>query len=451
MITQFALVSRILVFLINVTGISLIITVLIEDMKPVIKRIFILMNVFALIWVDLAFFARLYGHTEHSLLFIKIAWSITPMLFVLIYSFIVNFIGKAEKYKVLTVFSYAAGSAFLFVTLLSQLIVKDTLFEGGILKIEYGRLIWLYFAFVGTYTLINFYLLIKNYKSSSVGQAMKSRLKYLILGLSILFTANAIFNIIYPVFLGVFNLYEFGDYSTVVFMALVAYVIVRHKFFDVKVLGTSFFTSFLGSFLLVDAIIFSDNWIQRLTKGMIVLFYIPFGVFLVRGVIQEVRQREKLQELTKKLKETDKQKDEFISMAAHELRSPMTAIKGYVSMILEGDTGNISEKAKGYLTDAKSVTERSIRLVNNMLNVARIEEGRIAYQMEEVSLIKAVQDMYHSFGFEADRKGLSFKLSIPDGIRDVVHADPDKIREVFGNLISNAIKFTEAGKVEVKV
>jgi len=151
------------------------------------------------------------------------------------------------------------------------------------------------------------------------------------------------------------------------------------------------------------------------------------------------------------LKETDKQKDEFISMAAHELRSPMTAIKGYVSMILEGDAGNISEKAKGYLADAKSVTERSIRLVNNMLNVARIEEGRIAYQMEEVSLIKAVQDMYHSFGFEADRKGLNFKLSIPDGIRDIVYADPDRIREVFGNLISNAIKFTEAGKVEMKV
>src|SRR3989304_9839023 len=73
-----------------------------------------------------------------------------------------------------------------------------------------------------------------------------------------------------------------------------------------------------------------------------------------------------------KIKEIDKEKDEFISMAAHELRAPLTAIKGYLSMIIEGDTGEVSPKARGFLADASAVNERLVRLVNNMLNVSRI-------------------------------------------------------------------------------
>lgn len=451
MITQSAPLSQILVFLINVTGISLIITVLTEKVRPVLKRIFVLMTLFMFVWVDFAFLARLVDQTDSALLFIRTAWSITPLLFVLVYLFIINFLKKSKEYRFLTIVSYVVGISFLLVTLFSRLVIEDTLFKDGILNIIYGPLIWFFFGTIAVYTVINFYLLIKYFRDPETSKETKSKLKFLIVGLSIFFIANAIFNIVCPVFFETFHLYEFGDYTTIVFITLIAYAIVRHQFFDIKVLGTSFMVSFLGSFLLLDTLIFSDTWGQRAIKGFVLFLYIPFGVLLIRSVLVEVKQREKLQELTKKLKELDRQKNEFISMAAHELRAPITAIKGYISMIAEGDAGEISEKARGYLIDANAVNERLIRLVNNMLNVSRIEEGRLVYQMEVVNLSRIAKQTFDAFKFEALRKELKFTLNIPDDIRDKVYVDSDRINEIVGNLVSNAVKFTEKGFVSINV
>ena len=159
----------------------------------------------------------------------------------------------------------------------------------------------------------------------------------------------------------------------------------------------------------------------------------------------------KLDKTTLRLKKLQNQKDEFISMAAHELRSPMTAIKGYISMILQGDTGEISEKAKGYLVDANAISDRIIRLVNNMLNVSRIEEGRATYRVKRVSLSKIAKETFDQSKLEAERKGLEFRLEIPVDIEDKIFVDPDRIREVVDNLISNAIKYTEIGSVIVRI
>jgi signal transduction histidine kinase len=160
---------------------------------------------------------------------------------------------------------------------------------------------------------------------------------------------------------------------------------------------------------------------------------------------------EKLKNANRRLKELDKLKDEFISMAAHELRTPMSAVKGYISMILEGDAGDISKKAREFLGDANAVTDRLVRLVNNMLNVSRIEAGRLVYQMEEVELAKVAQEIFYSFRFEADRKGINLFIDIPDGTKDEVLADPERIREVVGNFVSNAVKFTEEGSVAINL
>ncbi len=451
MIIQLAPISKVLVFLINVIGISLILTVLIEDIKPVIRKIFILMNILVFVWVDLAFLARLVGQTDLALLFIRIAWSITPLLFVLVYSFIINILEKSKQYKILTVTSYITGVIFLLLTLFTHLIIADTLFENNILQIMYGQLIWLFFGIIAMHTLINFYLLIKYYKNKKTPKETKFKLKFLLAGLSIFFIANATFNIIFPVFFSIFHLYEFGDYTTVIFMILIAYAIVKHRFFDIKILGASFVVSFLASFLLLDTLIFSDTGIQRVTKGFIFLLYIPFGILLLRSVIREVKHRKRLQELTKKLKDMDKQKDEFINMAAHELRAPMTAIKGYISMVVGGDAGKITDKARSFLGDANTINERVIRLINNMLNVSRIEEGRMVYQMEVENLSQVVRAVFSGFRAEAEKRGLKFSLIIPREIKDKVEVDPDRIHEVLANFLSNAVKYTDKGSVEVRL
>lgn len=152
-----------------------------------------------------------------------------------------------------------------------------------------------------------------------------------------------------------------------------------------------------------------------------------------------------------KIKEIDKEKDEFISMAAHELRAPLTAIKGYLSMIVEGDAGEVSPKARGFLVDTSAVNERLVRLVNNMLNVSRIEQGKLVFQMDNLHLARAARSAFDTFRAEAERKDLEILLEIPEKISDVVFVDPDKIDEVIANLVSNAVKFTNKGFVKIKL
>ena len=154
-----------------------------------------------------------------------------------------------------------------------------------------------------------------------------------------------------------------------------------------------------------------------------------------------------LKEANEKLKALDKLKDEFVSVASHELRTPMTAIKSYLWMALAGKGGAISEKQKYYLDRAYSSTDRLIKLVNDMLNISRIESGRMTYDMEKVDLGKVINDVIADVKPRSDELGVSIMLKEEEGKSKIetVLADADKIKEVLFNLIGNSLKFTPKG------
>ena len=139
----------------------------------------------------------------------------------------------------------------------------------------------------------------------------------------------------------------------------------------------------------------------------------------------------------------DKLKDDFVSLASHELRTPMTAIKSYLWMALAGKGGEISGKLKFYLQRAYDATDRLIKLVNDMLNISRIESGRITISIQRVSLVKLVQDVVFEVMPRAQELGVKLSVTASLGVPDVI-ADSDKIKEVLINLIGNSLKFTPA-------
>jgi signal transduction histidine kinase len=216
----------------------------------------------------------------------------------------------------------------------------------------------------------------------------------------------------------------------------------------------SFGVGALTIFLMVATFleIFFYTLFEGLTFRVIVFFaLIILSILVFQLLTAEEKRKEELSNFNKKLTEIGRQKDEFISMAAHELRAPLSAIKGYLSMVVEGDTGDIPEKTRGFLADANSINERLIRLVNNMLNVSRIEEGRMVYQWENESLSRVTRAVFAQFRAEAEREGLEYSLEIDSGMKDKIYVDPDRIYEVIGNLISNAVKYTNKGSVLVKL
>lgn len=155
-----------------------------------------------------------------------------------------------------------------------------------------------------------------------------------------------------------------------------------------------------------------------------------------------------LDEANKRLIDLDKLKDEFVSLASHELRTPMAAIKGSLSTILEGYAGNISQDAREFLTAAYNENDRLIRLVNNLLNTSRIESGKINFSIERVDLTTLITEVVQNLQIAAREKNLYLTYE-PPGFMPHVMADMDKIKEVIINLIGNAIKFTAAGGIKI--
>lgn len=152
--------------------------------------------------------------------------------------------------------------------------------------------------------------------------------------------------------------------------------------------------------------------------------------------------------LFNKVKEVDEMKDDFISMASHELRTPLTAISGYAELLSSREIGLKGEEKK-YLENIRTSTERLKSLVNDILEVSRLEQNRVPFNLVEVSLNDLLSKTIDSFQNSAREKGLELLWKNLLSTGDVVSADPARLEQVVVNLIGNAIKYTPSGKVEV--
>ncbi len=153
--------------------------------------------------------------------------------------------------------------------------------------------------------------------------------------------------------------------------------------------------------------------------------------------------------LYNKIKEVDEMKDEFISMASHELRTPVTVIRGYVSMILD-DGRSLDPEVKEYLGTIKLSTERLNALIEDLLNVSRIEQGRMKVSLEELHGYEIIGQTAKEFEVQAKEKGLDIRYNLIEGSDDLINIDKDKFKQVLINIIGNAIKYTQSGSVGIE-
>ncbi len=158
-----------------------------------------------------------------------------------------------------------------------------------------------------------------------------------------------------------------------------------------------------------------------------------------------------LRAANQRLKQLDAAKSEFISIASHQLRTPLTIIKGYISMMIEGNFGKLTKRELEPLRKVYLSNERLIRLVENLLNVSRIESGRLQFHFQPVQIEGLISDVVIELSGNAKKKGIELNLKMPRTPLPVIKADEEKLRQVVMNLIDNAIKYTDKGWIEVKV
>lgn len=152
--------------------------------------------------------------------------------------------------------------------------------------------------------------------------------------------------------------------------------------------------------------------------------------------------------LYNKIKEIDQMKDEFISMASHELRTPITVIRGYIELIKEKE--NLDQETKENLSIVNISAERLNALIEDLLDVSRIEQGRLKMSNEVMDVWPIVEDTLRELKVQSDAKGLVLSSVLDPNTSAVINADKDRLKQVLINIIGNSIKYTPAGGVEVK-
>ena len=159
-----------------------------------------------------------------------------------------------------------------------------------------------------------------------------------------------------------------------------------------------------------------------------------------------------LVESNKKLRDMDEAKDEFISMASHQLRTPLTSIKGYISMLLDGDIGEISSAQRQALEEAYSSSQRMVYLISDFLNLSRLKTGKFVIERSPVVLAKIIEQEISQLRAVANAKGIKLSYHPPDNF-PTLHLDETKVRQVMMNFIDNAIYYSklDGGKVEIKL
>lgn len=156
-----------------------------------------------------------------------------------------------------------------------------------------------------------------------------------------------------------------------------------------------------------------------------------------------VRRDLELSGANEKLTQLDKMKSEIISVVAHQLRTPLSAIKWTLKILLDEDAGAVTPEQRDLLSKGFESNERMIALINDMLAVDRLESGKIKYNFVPVQFEELVQDMIRSLLTLATQKNIRVEFSSPQVPLAKIKIDPDKMRDVLQNLIDNAIKYTK--------
>ncbi len=154
-----------------------------------------------------------------------------------------------------------------------------------------------------------------------------------------------------------------------------------------------------------------------------------------------------LRDITKEV-EADRSKTEFISTVSHELRTPMTSIKGYADFLAQGAVGPLQQRQRHFLDVIRRNADRLSLLINDLLDISRIEAGKVRLDLKETQLGQLVEQAIESMLISAQNKGLELTFSAPPSLPTVM-ADWDRLTQVMTNLLGNAINYTEVGTIRV--
>jgi len=281
---------------------------------------------------------------------------------------------------------------------------------------------------------------------------------FVFIGMLVTALLTLFFSVILPIFFDTLSYLPYAAVFMFPFIGLVSFAIYRLKLFNVKVFGAGVLVFILATLTFVE-VIFTEGISLLILRVILLGLVISAGVALMGSVIREVRQREEIERLAEslkvandKLKELDRLKSQFLSMASHDLRAPLTIIRNFVSLLLDGSYGALAPAGKEGLQQVFDRATDMAKSVETYLDVSRIEQGRMKYDFVDMEFMPLVKSSVTAFTPNAEKKGLKLTASYDAALAGVkVKVDVPKMNEVLNNLLDNTIKYTPKGEMNLRL
>ena len=314
---------------------------------------------------------------------------------------------------------------------------------------------------------LGIYFLIK--KFSKAQGIQKNQFKFLLIGVTIMFFLITIFNFIFPAFLKNTRFIPLSAVFTLPFVCFTFYAIYRHGLLKVKVISTEILTFVLCMVSLIEILV-SNSITETIIRVIVFLLILAFGISLIRSVVHEVQQRERIQALADDLAKANENQMALIHFITHQVKGFFTKSRNIFSLMLEGEAGDMTPEAKHFITEGFESDTKGVAMVQDVLNAANIRSGIVKYTMEPFDVSTLIAAMVIEYRKVAEDKGLTIDFTCwgkePDGSMGAVpnclidmkgHAnytvngDEEQLRHVFKNLIENALHYTPKGSIAVRL
>lgn len=426
--------------------------ILMKDRKSLLNKLFFLVTLSFSLWILNVLIQWI--ALPNSLIYFS--WQIMPIFEIPIYlgSVYLVYVFASKKdltsfYKKLLLVIYLSFIVLSFTKL--NINGYDYLYCEGIP----GALLYVMFGLELLSILIIFLIGRRYLKKEDLNQKDKHSLKLVTFGV-IIFLSIFWYSEVFGVATKEYGINLIGPVGAFVFIGFITYLIVQYKAFNVKMIATQALV-FSLIILISSQFFFIEVTANFILNGITLVVVILVGLNLIYSVKKEVTQRErleqlkvKLEEANNKLKKVDELKTEFLSLASHQLRSPLTVIQGYLSMVLEGDYGKINDESKEIIERIFLSSKNLAKVVEDLLNVTKIEQGGMNYEMASFDIASLVKETANYFSVNAEKKGLKILFNSTEKDFSII-GDKEKIRQVILNLIDNSIKYTKEGEINISI
>lgn len=457
-------------------------SVYIKNRKNISSITYALLSVAFAVWCYSWFAMLLVNNNEQLALFFARLLNFGAVFIPAFYfHWVISILGKEKENKgnilacyVITIFFAVLSWSSLYVSGVHSVLFFPYWPTAGFIYIFY--LIFGYLAFPG-YGVFLLFKTLRNLDKKDISR--RNQIRYVIWGTFMGFGGGALN------FLLMYNINPFGPFfeagifivllAFVPFAVPLAYATMKYHLMNIKLVLTEVVAGLVSITLLIDfvfSIFNSANPLVILLKLVIFVIFSYFGIVLIRSVLREIEQREKIEKMAKEversyevekqaheiaskaneeLKNLDKVKNQFLAQTQHDLKTPLTSIRGYCDLMIGGVFGKQSEKTVETLEKINLIVEDKIRDVNNFLDVTQFRLGKGTVDLKPgIELQTILMEIMEALKFKSEHGKIYLKFEKPEK-EFVVMADREKLKAAIFNIVDNAIKFTKEGGVSVKV